>query len=140
MSASTAGALKTLIEGASLGVSAYRHRAPEGQAYPHVVIHEAISTTPEPAFSQFDDSQDHVNELVQVDLWQRWKNEDGTLAESYTLADALARVFRGSGLPAAPFHVSGLRLLNGPIRQVEVEENLIHDSYTLEIHRVLERS
>jgi hypothetical protein len=140
MAASTAGALKVLIEGAGLGLSAYRHRAPEGQAYPHVVIHEAISITPEPAFSQFDDSQDHVNELVQIDLWQRWKNADGTLAESYSLADTLARTLRGSTLTAAPFHVSGLRLINGPIRDVEVEENLIHDSYTLEVHRVLERS
>lgn len=141
MAATTSGALKALLEAAGLGIAVYRDEVPEGASYPHVVVREAIAITPEPDFNQHDDPEGHVRELVQIDVWQLHRAPDRSIAESYTLRDAIARVCQGATLPAAPFQVMGV-LVQSMTRVPEPAgetPKVIHDAITLEVRRVLER-
>lgn len=137
MSASTAGALKALLEGASLGVAIYRDRAPEAAALPFITISEAISVVPDRAFNQFDDPEGHVVEEAQLDVWQTWRNSTtGTMVENYTLPDRVVKAAKGAALPTAPTAVAGLRVL-GRVRRFEEDANLVHDIVTVELRRTL---
>lgn len=139
MAASTAGAVKALIEAAGLGLSAYRDAAPEGAALPYATIHEAITLGPEPAFSQFDDPQHHVAEQVQVSLWQQ-SRDPATRAktESYTLPDAVCNALAGALLTGIPNYGGHVRVL-GRTRLLEDEGNTIHDAITIEVRRTFAR-
>lgn len=142
IAASNAGALKAYIEGLGLSLSAYRRRVPDGTARPYVRISERISVVPEAADNAYwDESESLVSEQVQVDLFQSEKNSDGSLAESYTLPDALARALHGaqlasSGGGAPPTRVFGVRLVQGPL-ELPDEENVVRHVITLELHRHL---
>jgi hypothetical protein len=137
MSASSSGAVKALIEAAGLGVAVYRDRQPENEQLPYIVVHEAISIIPEPAFNQGDDPERHISEQVQIDLWERWKNEDGSLAESYTLGEEIAHVLQGGIFADPPAQVTRVQLIQGPNRFLEVEEGLVHKVYTVLLRRTL---
>lgn len=139
MAANTANAIKALIESLGLGVTVYRDRAPAGIAPPYVTVIEAISVTSDPQFNSFDDSDHHVVELAQVDVWQPWKDSarDG-IAETYTLADALASALDGARLPDSPNRVAGMRL-TGMVRLLEPDENLVHHALTIELRRTMTR-
>jgi hypothetical protein len=139
MAATIAGALKQLIEAAGLGVAAYRGKAPTDAALPYVVIRERLDISPEESFNAYDDPEGHVREDVQLDLWQAYRAQNGAIAESPTLPDALARALHGKRLASAPVHVSGMRVLSGPVRlPIEEDANRVHDVITLEIARVLQ--
>lgn len=146
MAATTGGALKALLEAAGLGISVFRDRAPEGRtlvnaagtATPYVTVFEGVSVVPDPAFNSFDDDEHHVIELAQVDVWQQWRDpQTGAVTESYTLPAAVAAALNGARLSAAPTHVSGVVLRDGPRRLLELEENVVHHAITVEVRRTL---
>lgn len=139
MSASSSGALKAWLESQGLGISFYRDRAPDNQALPYGTISEGISITSEPAFNAHDDPEGHVREVVQVDLWEQWRNPTtGAVTESYTLADATVLALDGKRATTAPTWVGGMTVV-GSVRLVEVEVNTIHTAITVEIRRTLAR-
>lgn len=139
MSASTAGAIKALLEAAGLGISVYRDTAPQGQALPYVTVQEGISFTDEPAFSAYDDPEHHVVEEVQVNVWQLWRNTTTrAVQESYTLADAVTAALEGAQLSTLPTF-GGLMALASRQRLVEEDNNIIHDAITVEVRRTLSR-
>lgn len=137
MSATTAGALKACIEGLSLSLTAFRDQAPADATLPYVVVHEGVSRSREAHGDQGDPNAHRaVTELVQVDLWQAWRNEDGSLAESYTLAEALVAGIDGAPLATAPKRVYGCTV-DGSVRLVERDENLVHEAITVRLRRDL---
>lgn len=139
MAASTAGAIKALLESAGLGIPFYRDAAPPGQALPYGTITEAISITSDAAFSSLDDPAHHVTEEVQVDVWQQWRSPTTrALTESYTLPDAVTLALEGGLLTALPTY-GGHVTLAGRQRLIEADNNIIHDSITVEIRRTLAR-
>lgn len=130
MASTTAGGLKTYIEGLGLGIVAYRDKAADNAIYPHVVIHEAIVVIPDADGDDGDTSSSHtLGETVQVSLWQRRGSE------VFTLPDALVRALRGARLPAAPTRVYGCRVISRT-RVPDVDATLIHDALTLTVRRV----
>lgn len=138
MAASTAGALKALIEAGGFGISAYRDEAPGGTAPPYVTILERIALVPDGIDGRYDRaSGPHSGrETVQVDIWEQWRDPTThALTESYTLSDALTRLLDGAALPVAPTHVWGVKFISGRRLPPEQEANLIHTALTLEIIR-----
>lgn len=138
MAASTAGAIKALVEGAGLGVPAYRDEAPAHSTLPYVTIIERIALIPDGIDGRFDrDSGPHTGrETVQVDLWEQWRNPStGAVSESYTLSDALTRLLDGAALPVAPTLVWGVKFISSRRLPPELEANLVHTALTLEIVR-----
>lgn len=141
MAASLGGAIKALLESQGLGVPVFRDRAPSDQPLPYVVVFEGIAVVPEVAFNAFDDPEGHVLELVQVSLYQQWRDPvTQTLTESYTLADAMALALHRNHLTTAPFHVAGMRVTEGPVRVLDVDDNSVNHAVTVEVRRVLQRS
>lgn len=140
MAATTSGALKALIESAGLGLAAYRDEAPENATPPFVVIHEAVSLVPDSSNTRHDGSQRQSREEVQVSLWQEWRSSSpASIAESYTLPDALKEAIDGAALPisgngAPPKHVWGLRFLSSR-RILDRENNRVHHPLTVEVIR-----
>jgi hypothetical protein len=146
VAATIAGALKARIEGLGLGLVAYRDGAPSAPdpatglpvptvPLPYVTIREAIAATPD-LDGPYDDGVPHtIREVVQVDLWQRWRDPNSRkTAEQYGLADALVRGLRGAPLPDAPTRVYGCAVA-GRTRLLEPQENVVHDAITLTIRR-----
>jgi hypothetical protein len=118
MAANTANAIKAYLESLGLGVSVYRDAAPKNTGLPYILVHEGISVVPEPTFNSHDDTEGHVRELAQVDVWQIWKNlRTDTIEESYTLPDAITRALNGARLADAPTHVAGVRVI-GVVRTI----------------------
>lgn len=137
MSISTATAIKASLESAGLGVPVFRDKADEKQRPPYITVTEAISINAEVAFNAYDDPERHVSELAQIDVWQTYRDTTTRqVVENYTLADAVARALDGTGLPTAPTHVSGARLLS-MVRLLETDANIVHHSLTVEIRRTL---
>lgn len=144
MSATTAGALKTLIEAGGLGLAVYRDGAPSAPGpdgkptatvpLPYVTLREAVAVFPDPG-TAFDAIGATTRETAQVDLWQTWRNLD-TLkpAEQYGLADSLVRLLHGAALPSAPRHVYGVTV-TGRRRLIEADDNVVHDAITVQIRR-----
>lgn len=138
MAASIAGALKALLESLGLGISVYRDAAPAGQPLPYATVRERISVTKSlSGRGDFGDpaSKSPVEEQVQVDVWQQWRNPaTGALAETYTLARAVTSSLDGAVLPSPPMQVHGVRLASA-VRFVEDDNNLVHDAITVVVHR-----
>lgn len=133
MAATTAGALKALIESLGLSLSAYRDEAPAGTARPYVTIIEEIALI---ADSSEDGKAGTAVETAQVDLWQNWHNPTtGAVAESYTLAPALKRGIDGARLALIGTSVAYTALVRHSLRMVEVDENLVHHALTVEVYR-----
>lgn len=138
MAATTAGALKALIEGLGLGISAYRDRAPEGAALPYVTIVEGISLVPDGTVTAFEEGGDPgVREVAQVSLWQQYRDPvTNAITESFTLPPALIRGLHGAVLTASPTHAFGCRMVSA-LRLLEEDENLVHHPITVRIDRIL---
>lgn len=139
MSASTAGALKAVIEGAGLGISAYRDKAPARVARPYVTIDESISLTPDPTSAPFDHSADPpwFREQVQVNVWQDWRRQTGasfTLLESPGLPASVAKAIHGVAMTGTPTKVYGVFVKN-VLRIVEVDNNIVHHVILVEVAR-----
>ncbi len=142
MAASTAGALKAKIEAAGLGLSAFRDEAPENmdgtlRVPPYVTIAESLSIIPEGHFNPIDDTTGHVSELVQVDLWEQWRDKDSrVITESMTKAGDLIRALHGARLTTAPkrvFHCD----VDGSRRLLDRKANRVHTAITVRLRRVM---
>jgi hypothetical protein len=140
MAATTAGALKALIEAGGLSLSAYRDEAPDDTTLPYVTITERIALVPNGVDGRYDRSSSsgpHTgNETVQVSLWEQWRHPTTkALTESYTLSDALVRLLDGAALATAPTHVWGVRFLSSRRLPPELESNLVQTALTLVVVR-----
>lgn len=137
MAATSAGALKTLIEAGGLSLAAYRDEAPPDTVPPYVTVNESVALVPDLANARYDraGTSPTGRETVQVSLWQRWRSpETGGVGESYTLPDALAELLDGAMLTAAPKHVWGVHLVSVS-RLIETDTNLVHHALTIEVVR-----
>lgn len=149
MAATTAGALKAYIEGLGLGLVAYRDAAPSrpdpsgrripSAAFPFVTVREAIAL----ALNADGDLSDPAatvsgRELVQVDLWQSWRDAGGkATVESATLPAALAKRLRGARLvPVGTSVVYGITGVS-VARLLEEESNVVHHAITCTVHRAV---
>lgn len=149
MAATTSGALKAYIEGLGLGLSVYRDAAPGKDSpekerlpavpFPFVTVRESISTV----LNMDGDLSDaaatvSARELVQVDLWQRWRDLASLKPlESYTLPGALVKRLRGARLvpvgTAVVYGVAGVSF----VRLLEEERNVVHHAITCTVHRAV---
>jgi hypothetical protein len=136
MAATTAGALKALIEAGGLSLAAYRDDAPKDAVLPYVIVHEGIALVPSPTDSRFDRAGGRPSgeETVQVSLWQQWRDSGGVMVESYTLPDALAELLDGAVLTASPKHTWGVRFISSR-RLPERSSNLVQHAMTVEVVR-----
>lgn len=150
MAANTGNAVKAYLETLGLGVSVYRDAAPKNTPLPYILVHEGISLVSEPKFNSFDDAEGHVRELVQVDVWQMWRNlRTDEIVESYTLPDAVVKGLHGARLSAAPTHVAGVtvqevvRTVGNPSptardgAPARGEEDKVRHAITIEVRRTL---
>lgn len=97
--ANTAGALKTLVEAAGLGVMVVRDALPKRYTLPALVIRESVGHS----VRQHGDYGDPnaslaTTEMVLADLWQAWRTSTGQTGESPTLPDALFKAIHGKRL------------------------------------------
>lgn len=118
MAATTAGALKALIEGLGLGISAYRNHAPEGQAMPYIVIQEGISRVPNPIE---DFTLTTGVESVQVDVWQTMGAENHALVPGL-LAGLHGKKTAAIGTPARTVYSILVRNCQGPLEDEQLAQ------------------
>lgn len=137
MAATTGTALKALIEAAGLGVSAYRDRPSDDTALPYVTIAEELSLIPDGDDGRYDPDVSHsANETVQVDLWQRYLNDAGTVVEDSALVRGLERALNGVPLLGHPTHAWGVTV-DHTVRQLERGNNIVHHALTVIVKRDL---
>lgn len=136
MAASTSGALKAYVEGLGLGLAVYRDQAPKDAPLPFVTVIEDLTTT----LNADGDLGDHgaqqtVRELVQVSLWQTWRDSAGRVAETYGLGPTLAARLRGAQLvPVGSRRTYGVSAVSYQ-RLLEEEANVVHHAITVTVHR-----
>lgn len=144
MSATYAGALKGWIEGAGLGLAAYRDRAPDGEPFPYVTITDGVSTVFELHGDFGDPYADRaVSDLVQVDLWERlkgstaWHGDPTAPVEEPFLIRGLLEALHGARLgttaPALTFAV----IVDNATRLVEEDRGVVHTAITLRVRHAL---
>lgn len=136
MSATVAGAVKAHVESLGLAVPVFRDAAPNAQPMPYVTVTEALAMTPNLDGDTGDpDAPSTVRELVQLDLWQLWRDGAGRVAEDYALPHALLRGLRAARLQSVAgrrvYGVTGVSV----IRLLEQSANVVHHAYTLTVHR-----
>lgn len=137
IAATTAGALKAHLEAQGLGISVYRDLAAPTVARPYLTVQEGVSITPD-VFPQWDDPEEHVSELAQVDVWQDARNQTtNAVTESYTLVDAVHRALAGVSLTATRTGRPAYCTVVGRVRLFERDQNLIHDAITVRVRRTL---
>lgn len=104
---------------------------------PYGTIAEGISVTPDQS-GDFGDSnaQKTATELVQVDVWQPLRKDDGTAGESYTLVPTVTKALHGARLATAPTRVYGC-LVDSSVRFVERDSNTVHTAITVRLRRAL---
>lgn len=138
--ATSSGALKALLEGGGLRISVYRDAMPEEHAMPNVTIDENVATSQERHGDTGDPNGHHgESEQVFVHLWELWRGPHGKPAERYDLIRDLKRLLRTArpfvyGPDDAPVRVYGLRI-DGHVRIVEDEENVVHHTVTVTLRR-----
>lgn len=130
MAATVGGALKALIEGLGLGISAYSRRAPAGEKLPYVTILDDVTAAADP----WEDGQAQTAvESVQVDLWERLG------AESPTILAGLVTGLNGAelgaiGTPAKRIYATALRHWQR-VEDPELEQ--IRHIFDVDLHRQL---
>ena len=128
------------VEAQGFGVSVYRDQAPPEKTLPYVTVMEDIAMVPDPTSAPFDHSADPpwFRETAQVDVWQQWQQKSGTartLVEDTTLARKVALSLHGATLGLiGSSRVWGVQVTN-MLRLLDKDENVVHHSITLEIHR-----
>lgn len=109
MAATTAGAIKALLEAGDTGLAWYRDLAPQDAPLPFGTIQEAISITPVRLGDRYDPAvQKVVVEQVQVSIWQPFRGSDGKPGEKYGLPAQVFGLLDGVTLPDAPTQVDGV--------------------------------
>jgi hypothetical protein len=164
LSANTRTALKAFIEALGFaGLAAFQDEAAQGAVRPYVVIIGPIGFTPGPmedggtllaiggaqaAAARPVGSPQTVKELMQVDLWQTWRNPpapdpqhvvgpaDHALLEDASLPEKLYAALHGARLPTAPQLVYAC-VGRGMQRLFERETNLVHHALTVEVNRLM---
>lgn len=140
MSATSSGALKAIIEAAGLTISAYRDDMPQLAVMPCVTIDENVATSQERHGDSGDPAGHHgESELVNVHLWELWRDGEGKAAERYELVRGLKKALRTArpfiyGPDAAPVRCYGIRV-DGHARIVEDENNVVHHTITCTLRR-----
>lgn len=99
---------------------------------PYITVSEGIVITPDRLGD--NGASDPVTELVQVDLWQRWRNADQTSGEASGLAAALELLLDGASFDDPPTHVRACTV-DSVVRLVERDSNVVHHALTLRIRR-----
>lgn len=140
--ASSAGALKVIIEQGGLRVAAHRDRLPRNTPLPVVTIDEDITSTPERhGDSSNPDGHHGESELLNVHLWQPLLNRNRAAGERYDLARALTHLLRTAqpflyGPDDAPVRVYGLRI-DGRARIIEgtAPNEVVHHVLTVTMRR-----
>jgi|SRR5215831_12090719 len=136
MPATTANALKALIESLGLGLTAYMDQPPQKTKRPYVTVEQEIAFVPDP----LEDAAPTTGvETAQIDLWQNWHDQPGggLVTENYTLAPALRKGVHGQRLASIGTAIVYIVLVVGSVRVVEPDDNLVHHAITVEIHREL---
>lgn len=141
-SASTAGAIKDLIESSqgSLGLTVYRDRVPAGASKPYVTVTEMISYVPTRSDAAFDHGvPNNFAEEAQVSLWQTWRNIGqgaSALSEDSTLARKVIALLHGKRLKVGNTingnQVLGLKVTNA-VRLPEEDENIVQVAITVRV-------
>lgn len=146
--AGTVGALKTLVEGAGLGLYVVRDRLQQQYKLPVLAISDMVGTVDKQHGDFGDPNSDiGIEEMVTADLYQSWRNRQGQSGEQIALPDALYRLFHGAKLVTHSKRVYGVRVWQ-VVRLIEVDEpdntrfvdqadkaNVVHHAYTLLIDR-----
>jgi hypothetical protein len=136
MSATTGGALKAALEMAGTGIPWFRDVAPDRQPVPYGTIQESLSLTTELSGDERDPAAPLVGgELVQVDLWQAWRDAAGRPVENYGLPGLVVRALRAADLPT-PTRTYGLTGI-AVARLLERDANVVHHAITATVRRRL---
>jgi hypothetical protein len=129
-------ALADYIATLPLGLLVKRDGVSDDAQKPYVTIDEAIAVTPD----GFGDGGvgETCTEQVQVNLWEDWKDEDDYIAESPTLASALARGLHGAKIDqyVTGTRVYGVRVISRR-RLLEPATNTVHTPITANVRREL---
>jgi hypothetical protein len=135
MAATVGNAIKAHLEGSGLQLRAYRDAAPSDEQPPYVTITDRIVYTPD---GREDGGKDNNvgTETVQVDLWEQWRDVDGIVVESPTLADDVLRALHGSRLESAPMRVYGVTVVSSR-RLLDPAGSLVHTAITATVNRLL---
>jgi len=142
VAATTAGALKALLEAQGLGISFYRDQAPDTTPpvkLPYGTIEDGVSVLAEQSGDFGAGGTLYGTEFARVHIWQEFEDTSTnppTRKDSYTLVPAVRRAVHGAVLSAAPTKVYGCRMA-GHTRLLESQNNRVHDVVTVEIRRVL---
>lgn len=148
MSATLGGALKAYLEAKGLGITVFNDappvntpRAGKVGSPPYCTVAEDIALTMDPMEDGGPASGAEAtgSEIIQLDLWQTWKDGNDKRIESQTLANAISRALHGGlnltfGTP--PTRVYGV-LHRNRIRILERDNNIVHHAYTLDVRRVI---
>lgn len=110
MAANISNAIKSLIEGSGLGVACYRDAAPANEELPYVTISEGITATTEGRAD--GGAASSTQEVIQVDLWEAWKDAEGEIVESPVLGRDVVKVLHGAQLPTAPMRAHGVTVIS----------------------------
>lgn len=146
MAASIYGALKAYLEAQGLGIAVYKDAPPTNVkdkttgllTAPYCVVTEDIALTPD---KHGDGAATTGRELVQLDLYQNWRDGADANKESPTLADAITVAIHGtrlqpSGTGQPPKTVYAVQQ-QGRVRTLERDTRLIRHAYTLAVDRSL---
>jgi hypothetical protein len=151
MAATTAGAVKALVESLGLSVTAYRDGAPtdaDGNVdapFPHVVIQEGMAYDQDQAGDFGDPAAiQQVTELVQVDLFQLARKLVGGVPGSVNAEDYLLPGKLRAGLHGARLAPIGLQRVAGVIvqggRRWPIADNIVRHTIDVLVRRELNRS
>lgn len=135
MAATIGNAIKTEIERSGLQLRAYRDAAPANEDFPYVTITDRIVYTPD-GREDGGRANNVGTETVQVDLWERWRDVDGEVVESPTLADDVLRTLHGTRLESAPMRVYGVTVISSR-RLLDPAGSLVHTAITATVNRLL---
>lgn len=164
MAANTRTALQAFIEALGItGLAVFQDFAPEGTKRPYVVTNGPIGLTPGPledggtllaiggpqaAAARPTGTPQPVKELMQVDVWQTWRNppapdpqnvstaQDRALLEDANLPEKIYAALHGARLPTAPQLVYACKG-RGFQRLFERDTNVVHHALTIEVNRVM---
>jgi hypothetical protein len=136
--ATLAGAIKTAVETAGLGVQVFRTMAPPGAHLPMCVVQEGIAWTP---WGQGDTGaldETTVREQVQVDIYQGLRGPDGQRTEDPNLEDQICYVLTRSRLPTWIHHVFGVTVIARSRVVEDGDSNVKRTIVTLQVNRMFE--
>ena len=131
--ATLAGAIKTVLEQAGLGLSVYRMVAPPKAHLPFCVVLENVSWLPLPHGDTDVNPELTIRAQAQVDIYQELRAVDGTRTEDPDLEDEICLILHNTRLPTWVNHVNGVRILTRSAGLGETEPNVRRTIVTLEI-------